>query len=206
MARIPTLSKNSALAEVAHRYRQKAKQAAKRYPQSKPRTHAAIRIRELTDLFDHLWGRARIPEGDIGFIAARIMVHHIGRLRDGPRRISGWLEHCAGWMDLGDREKLINEVDECPLKWTADKIAWKFGVTDALRTELKLTTIGAIDVPKADRIKRRAEAKRLKRQADRRAAGATTRAQYLESVTQMAKPWKAAGVSRATWYRRRNSA
>src|ERR1017187_10181338 len=103
MARIPRLSKASAHQEVAERYREQAKRRALHHPQSKPRTHAAIRMRELTDLFDHLWGRATIPPGDLGYQAARVMVHHIGRLQHAPRRIADWLAHCAAWIDLGDR-------------------------------------------------------------------------------------------------------
>lgn len=195
----PRLSKASAHAEVARRYRDQAKRRARH--QSKPRTHASIRISELTRLFDDMWGRARIEDSDLGAAAARIMAHHIGHLRDGPRRISAWLERCAPWLDIASRERLMNEVHYCPLKWKADKLAWKLRVTDATRTRLKLTTIGAIDVPREERIKRRARMKRTKMQHRRRQDGVKPRGEYLKAV-RSAKPWIEAGISRATWFRR----
>lgn len=201
MAYIPRLSKASAHAEVAQRYREKAKRTAARYPQSKPRTHAAIRIGELTRTFDDLWGQMFIPESDMGWQAVRVMAHHIGRLKDGPRRMSSWIQACAGWLPMGERERLISEVEECPLKWTADKLAWKFKITDAQRTRLKLTTIGAIDISKAERIKRRRIRNAEARRAARRAQGAKPRCEYEANSLNRRKPWQAAGMSRAAWYR-----
>jgi hypothetical protein len=98
-----------------------------------------------------------------------------------------------------DRERLINEAQECPLKWTADKLAWKFKVTQEQRRRLALKTIGAIDLSKAERIKTRRAHNKAASRAYRRANGAKPRAQYLAQFT---KPWIAAGISRATWYRR----
>lgn len=201
MARIPRLSKASAHAEVAQRYREMAKRQAKRHPQSKSRTFAALRIRELTVLYEHLWPRG-IPAGDIGYQAARVMVHHIARLRHADRRMDGWLGYCVPWIDLGDRETIMREAVECRLKWRADKLAWKFGVTDTMRTELKLTTIGAIDVSKAERLKRRKEQNNNQMRAKRRDNGVKSRPEYLKAIKLTSPPWVVAGCSRATWYRR----
>lgn len=197
---IPRLSKASAHREVAQRYARKARQRAGVVPKS--RTMAAARISELTRLFDDLFGPMRLPNSDDGYQAARVMVHHIGRLKHAERRMSDWLGTCAGFLSMAERERLISEVDECPLKWTADKLAWKFKVTLEQRTRLKLTTIGAIDLPKVERIKRRARAKRDRMAANRQAQGAMTRAEYRKAV-KSAKPWEAEGLSRASWYRRK---
>lgn len=200
MVYVPRLSKASAHREVAERYARMARRRAGTVPKS--RTMAAARISELTRLFDDLWGQARIEESDTGYQAARVMAHHIGKLRQAPRRISDWLQHCASWMGMAERERLISEVDECPLKWTADKLAWKFKVTLEQRTRLKLTTVGAIDLPKAERIKRRARAKRDRMAANRQAQGAMSRAEYRKAV-KSAAPWIEQGISRASWYRRK---
>jgi len=97
----------------------------------------------------------------------------------------------APWINLRSRERLIREAVDHPLKWSADKLAWKIRLDDATRTRLKIKTIGAFDVPKEQR-QVRAKAKRKARDALRR-PGKPPRA----------KPWIAAGVSRATWFRRR---
>jgi hypothetical protein len=56
--------------------------------------------------------------------------------------------------------------------WTADQLAWRLHLTDADRTALAITTIGAIDCPKRVRTIRRkariaanAKAWRAKRKA-----------------------------------------
>jgi hypothetical protein len=174
-------------------------------PSSRPRTQAAVRISELTRLFDDRWGPMLLPDSDEGFQAARVMAHHIGRLKDAPRRISAWLHTCAPWLAMAERERLIAEVEECPLRWTADKLAWKLKITEADRNRLKITTIGATDLPKAERIKRRKSRKNAARASARRLAGAMTRPDYLATVRRKAEPWKAEGISRATWFRRQRA-
>lgn len=44
----------------------------------------------------------------------------------------------------------------------------------------------------------------LRAREKRAVAGAVTRAEYLENALSAAKPWEAEGISRATWYRRKN--
>ena len=48
----------------------------------------------------------------------------------------------------------------------------------------------------------RRERERLRSAARRRAAGAPTRAQFLASSREAARPWSFLGTSRATFYRR----
>src|SRR4029450_5775684 len=71
-------------------------------------------------------------------------------------------------------------------------------VSDAERTALRIFTIGAYDVPKAERIKRRKEKRRLADQARRQARGSKPHEQSISRT----KPWAARGMSRATWYRK----
>lgn len=183
-------------AEIARRYGRKAKN-------KKPRTIAAIRISELTRLFDHRYARMYLPESDEALLAVRIMAHHMGALPDAARRIQGWVMTCAPWLGFAERERLISEVLERPLRWRADKLGWKLRLSDAERSKLRISTIGAFDVPKAARDARRKEAKRQLLLERRRAAGAVTRAQYLASQAMLQHPWVGEGISRATWFRRR---
>lgn len=121
----------------------------------------------------------------------KIFAHHLGALPDAPRRITRWCDTYAPWISPRDLERLISEVLDCPLKWSADKLAWKIRLDDATRTRLKIRTVGAYDVTKEQRLARR-KAKRAERDRKRR------------PIKPMPdKPWIAAGVSRATWYRRK---
>jgi len=71
-------------------------------------------------------------------------------------------------------------------------------VSDAERTDLRIWTIGAYDVPKAERLKRRKENDRLDAKARRQARGAKPR----ELSASRTQPWEAFGISRSTWERR----
>ncbi len=117
---------------------------------------AAIRISELTRWLDDMIGAGveLIPCQESADLA-RLFAHHMGGLPDAPRRITSWLGDRAPWLKGLDRERLISEVVSCPLKWSADKLGWKLRLTDAKRTELRITTIGAIDMSRDQRAARR---------------------------------------------------
>jgi hypothetical protein len=65
-----------------------------------------------------------------------------------------------------------------PLRWGADKLAKRPNLNEAERNRLRITTIGACDLTKAERIKRRLALKYLRKKARRRATGCKSRADY----------------------------
>lgn len=175
--------------EIAQRYRRKQ---AKYTNRNRSRGLAAIRLAELTRWLDDVNGAGvELEPGDISYRLVRIFAHHLGVLPDAPRRITSWIEVYSPWVSLRDRERLIREVLECPIKWSADKLAWKLRLSDAVRSRLKIKTIGAIDLTKAQRLARR-KGKRAERDRQRRP----------RKRQPVGKPWITAGLSRATWYRR----
>jgi hypothetical protein len=128
---------------------------------------AAIRLAELTRWLDDMFGQGvELEASDHGYLIARIMAHHLGALPDSPRRITRWTATYAPWISPRDLERLIREVTECPIKWSADKLAWKIRLDDATRSRLKIRTIGAIDCNREQREARR-KAKRKERDAKR---------------------------------------
>jgi hypothetical protein len=155
------------LLEIEQRYKRKAREAARRNGRS--RGMAAIRLSELTRWLDDEYGQGiELPASQHSYMIARIFAHHIGALADAPRRITKWVDVYAPWINPRDLERLITETQECPLRWSADKLAWKLRLTDAKRTELKIRTIGAIDCSKDQRAARRRQAE-AERQRIRRA-------------------------------------
>jgi hypothetical protein len=78
------------------------------------------------------------------------------------------------------------------------------------RTRMGITTIGAYDVDKREREKRHKFRKRTRdreRAARKRAArGVMPREKYLAVSLSKTQPWKAKGISRRTWERRRRAA
>lgn len=140
------------------------------------RSMAAIRIAELQRwLGDVVGAGAELEASQWSEGVARIFVHHFVVLSDGNRRAAQWLATYCPWIETRDREYMITEANHCPLKWSADKLAWKIRLTDAKRTELKIKTIGAIDC-NADQRKERRKRDHAARQKRLRA---TRRAQHI---------------------------
>lgn len=179
--------------EIAHRY-------ARKHYRSKPITFSAVRAAELARLYEHRYG-AQLPDTEAGVTAMRVMLDHLGQLRDAPRRISRWLDRWAPWLSEVSHERAITDAVQHPLRYRADKLAWKLRVTAAERTALALRTIGAIDMPKAERLAQAKQRRRDRDEARRRAQGAIPRAEYRAAAIARARPWTALGISRAKWYR-----
>lgn len=150
--------------EIKRRYERKAKVGRR------SRGMAAIRVSELTRWLDDEYGAGiELDPSDRSVLIVRIFAHHFMAMPDGPRRLSSWYDRYCPWLSLRDREYLISEATHCPLKWSADKLAWKLKLTDERRSRLKIKTIGAIDCNKEQRELRR-KAKRAERDAKRYAA------------------------------------
>jgi hypothetical protein len=141
----------------------------------------------------------RITEEDAAIIAKAARQPH----SNPPVRIQNWFELSAPWMLEQELKALIAAVLAKPLRFRADTVAARLQVTEADRRRLRLTTIGAIDRSKAERLADRKQRKRQADRASRRAQGAKPRAEYEAASITRARPWDAIGVSRRTWYRRR---
>ena len=165
----------------------------------------ALRIPELSRLFRDRYG-LYLPLDDAGFEDARIMADHMVQMAGDPRRrISQWLKLVMPSLSLQRGQAIIETAIHQPRRWRADTLAKAMQLTDTDRTRLRITTIGAIDVTKAERAIRR-KIRRRQLAAETRAAKRTqTRAEYLAASISKAKPWEVEGISRRTWYRRRKT-
>jgi hypothetical protein len=191
-------SLNAKRAEVARRY------AAKKRDR-RPFSFAKLRISELQRLFTARYGRT-LPDDDCGRDEALIMAHHIANgPGDHPKLTTAWLSLWAPWMDPDEVASLIVTVTRNPIRWRADKLAQRLRLTEAERRRLRITTIGAIDMSKAERATRRRERKRQRERNRRLAKGAKSRAEYEANSISRTKPWLALGMSRARWYRQQQN-
>jgi hypothetical protein len=187
-------------ARLAHRSNVKWKGKPRRR-QPRP-SIASLRVSELSRLFTCRYGEI-LPDDDAGRDDAQIMCHHLAALTGDPRtKIMGFIELRCPWMPIAEAKALLVETIAKPRRWRADKLAWRLRLTHADRTTLKITTIGSIDKAKSARWHERQERTRKAKEERRRQAGAKARADYLASV-RSGQPWKALGISRATWFRRR---
>jgi hypothetical protein len=122
-------------------------------------------------------------------------------------RLKVWAERWAPMTPDGRLEEIVRIAMARPKLEKADTLGARLRLTDAERTYLRITTIGACNVNKAARQRR---SKRRKRERDRFNAaenrterGAKPRPTYLAQCFSARAPWKAEGISRRTWERRR---
>jgi hypothetical protein len=185
------------LREVARRYAWQSRQH--RGLVSRDTFIMRVRLRELERFFEHRYGPT-LPDDDAGRDDLFIAAHTIGGAYpfDVAKRIVAWAKLWCPWMDDTEMQELAERVSANPHRWQADTQAGRLGLTDAERSALRITTIGAVDVSKAERVQRR------KRRARERAAASRQRRRRPKAeIVSRTRPWEALGISRSTWYRRK---
>jgi hypothetical protein len=160
-----------------------------------------LRMAELFRVFSHVYGGAQLPDDDAGRDDLRLAFQSLSTSSKAAERMDSVARSWAPWMPANELASLIDDTVANPRRFKADTVAARLGITAELRTLLSLRTIGAIDKPVEQRRKERREMQRLAKQHKRRAAGALPIEQARMNRAGR-KPWLAAGVSRATWYRR----
>ena len=73
------------------------------------------------------------------------------QVRSASPAIGALLVGASPWMQEAERAELIAAVVAKPLRWRADKLAARVGLTAAERERLNIRTIGAVDLDKAAR-------------------------------------------------------
>lgn len=167
-----------------------------------PMQLVALRLHDLAKIFRHRYG-VTLPDDDAGRDDLTVAVNHLASLARPRRHIANWIELWAPWLTAGEQRDMVGAALANPQHWKADALAWRLRLTKEERRMLGVTTIGAIDENKAARTKRRRQLARERKAKLRRARGAKPRADYEAQSTAAAMPWIAEGISRATWYRRK---
>jgi hypothetical protein len=164
-----------------------------------------FRMAELYRYFNWRYGAAPLPDDDDGRDSLKLAFQIISTTHDAPRRMVNIAQTWAPWLAGLELDQLLDDVAGHPRRFKADTVAARLGITAEIRSLLDLRTIGAIDKPAAVRAAERQEQQRLAKEQKRRAAGVVTIAEARAKRTGK-KPWRKAGISRATWYRRRQQA
>lgn len=87
---------------------------------------------------------------------------------------------------------------------SADHVGRVLGITDPVREEARAWNLGTYGGTPAARAKAKRERDKMKKQIARRTAGAMSRQEYEGKSLSRSKPWESEGISRRTWYARRN--
>jgi len=159
---------------------------------------ARTRLNEITRLVMHRHGR--LPETADPMMYLQAAALHLNP-RDGDQHfaLENWCRRVGAKLPAEQVNRIVE--DNKPRRVRADRLAKLLRVTEAERTALKLTTIGACDVSKAERLRLRRQRHRVAQQARRRKRGVIPRDQYLAESFSRTKPWEALGISRRTWER-----
>ena len=176
------------------------------------------RLREIERIIVHRYGS--VPDTDDAAIildqVACCYLHmlrkRIGRLPelvDLADRLKLWCERWAPHAPILMCRRVAEEALRRPRLDCADDCAARLRLSYEERTLFHITTIGAFDVSKRERTKRRKARKLIRdrtRAAKKRAErGVTPRTQYEANSLSRAKPWTLEGISRRTWERRRRT-
>lgn len=165
-----------------------------------------LRLREIEKLIKHRFkGPVPDPEGTDDRETALDFVRAAAFSVTGQDMVP-WCRVYAPWATEADLVPIIAEASKRRRMMRADGVAGLLHVTMAERLALKLKTIGAADMTKAQRVKfmkaRKKDADRKRREQERRAAGMKDRKSHAATDLKTIRPWEAEGISRATWFRR----
>ena len=158
-----------------------------------------LRIKELLRIFADRYRSDRLPDDDAGREDLRLLLDHAAQVS--PELARKWAMRLIPELDDDDSlDELLKRVG-AGRRWAADDLARAVGLDDARRTRLEIRTIGAVDYNKTKRKARRRRKRIAADRARRAKAGAAPRTQSAERT----RPWEAEGISRRTWYRRRQN-
>ncbi len=119
-----------------------------------------------------------------------------------------WAERWAHFTPADQLREIVALAMQRPAIEKADALGVLLRLTYAERQYLKITTIGACDVSKAERQliskQKKRERDRIRAAEKRLLAGARSRAEYRATGLTATRPWEAESISRKTWERRRN--
>jgi hypothetical protein len=155
--------------EIAKRYGRKRKRGT-------PRQIIPLRLKDFATLFRSRYG-ITLPDDDAGRDDIQPVLHHLAKLPDAGHRCALWIEQWAPWMTVAEQRQTISDAVATCRAWSADQLAWRYRLTAEQRTILGITTIGAIDQTKAQRLKAR-KVRARKRAAAWRAAKRAAKAAY----------------------------
>ncbi|WP_156898746.1 hypothetical protein [Bradyrhizobium erythrophlei] len=154
---------------------------------------SALRLTELQRLYTARWG-LYLPDDDAGRDDLLLAFHQIPNIDACIEWAAAW----APWLHREDALALAHQTAAARQWLKARALGERLGLTDAERTALNIKTARPIDVSDEALLERKRVRDR-QRKARKRLAQRTAKTMPVSR----AEPWKAEGISRRTWYRKR---
>jgi hypothetical protein len=186
-----------------------SKLVANQKPGSKPKTDREtlrkVFLGDLNKIFYDRWGPT-FPEGDDwALMNLEILLRfHALHPTHGRERMKNCIETRAPWMSEEQAQVYLDDYasDDPRRLWPYRlELVERVHVSDADRVRLGAWRIPPFDVSE-ELEQQQKDRKRARDTVRRRKAGAKPRSIYLGDSKSRSEPWKRAGVSRSTYYRR----
>jgi hypothetical protein len=164
-----------------------------------------IRLNELNKFYRHRYPDCVFPDDDAGLEDLKILLHHYALTK--PMAIPRIIKMWAPWLDDDRTAAVLDEIYTYPRKWRANKLGWLLGFTgkEWRMDNMHLRTITPIDMSATERRYFSEVMRKERRRKKRIMNGGQERAEYEGNSLSRTKPWLAEGISRATWFRRRET-
>lgn len=149
-----------------------------------------------------------MPDDDAGLEDLEDALHHVAFTKGGTEAMAAFCRKWAPWLSENDARALCARIAADPKRFEADELGERMRLDMLDRERLGIKTFSAFNMPKhvtlidGTRFALRADFQRRMKNAKRKAE----RKRSTKQTITAAKPWKAEGVSRATWYRRKAEA
>jgi len=178
---------------------------------SKQEAIRRLRLGDIKKLLRSRYGHT-LPDDDAGLADLELMLDCVSFVPNARFRMKNIIEIWAPWMDAEASYALVEAVLRKPdymRKITAADLGAKLNLTWYERQKLKIRTIAPVDLNSDEFAQKRKDCRRekarLRQGRRRRKAGTKSRISYLATSLTKQQPWRAQGISRATWYRRRET-
>jgi hypothetical protein len=166
-----------------------------------------LRIGDLQKLLRFRYGPT-LPDDDAGRDDLRELLLPVSLGREAEHKMKHIVEVWAPWMPATEARQLIDDISRTPAylrKSNAQEIGNRQNVTYHTRQTLGLRTIAPCDMTPDQLTEWRKAKKRARAERRRRKAGQKPRQAYLANSLSRLKPWEAKDISRAKWYRQRET-
>jgi hypothetical protein len=167
-----------------------------------------LRVGNIKTLLRWRWGHT-LPDDDAGREDLHELLLPISLAPQADIKMPKAIEVWAPWMQSDEAQQLVDRINRTPIhqrKPTARQLGRRQHVTNEQREQLRLWTITPFDMTAEQLAEQRKAKARARMHHRRRKAGSKARRQWLAANSNSRlKPWKAEGISRAAWYRRRET-
>jgi hypothetical protein len=172
----------------------------------KSETLRRLRLGDLRRLLHSRYGPV-LPDDDAGRADLGELLLPVSLGPTPARIMANVIEVWAPWLPKPEEKALIARILAMPKRArrpTGRALGKRLNLSNAERERFRLWTIAPADMTDVQMAEQRRAKERLRQRRRRRKLGTQRRAEWLAARLTKQKPWEAIGISRPTWYRRRN--